>query len=147
MNVPSKTISQLEAIFRNMLAHCPSKKHDAVFSDLYFCADAESGELVVTDDDDRELARGVVSAWRNADADGDFLALVERDLREVIGRQREALEAVNFLHPYSLVLVDENHETLAELYIVDDDTMLLDGELMAGLDEELDAFFKQLMED
>lgn len=145
MNVSTKTISQLEAIFNRMLAHCPSQKHEAVLSDLYFKADAESGELIVTDDDDRELARGVVSAWRRAD--DDFLAVVERDLREAIGRHREALEAVNFLRPYSLVLVDDDHETLAELYIVDDDTMLLDGELMAGLDEDLDAFFKQLMED
>lgn len=143
MNVPSKTLLQLEAIFCRMLEHCPSQKHEAVLSDLYFKADAESGELVVTDDDDHELARGVVDGWRHAD--GNFLALVERDLREVIGRQREALEAVNFLQPYSLVLVDDDHETVAELYIVDDDTMLLDGDLMAGLDEELDAFFKQLM--
>ena len=145
MNVPSKTISQLEAILSRMLEHCPSLEHEAVLSDLYFKADAESGELVVTDDDDHVLARGVVDAWRHAD--GDFLALVERDLREVIGRLREALETVNFLRPYSLVLVDDDHETVSELYIVDDDTMLLDGELMAGLDEDLDAFLKQLMAD
>lgn len=45
------------------------------------------------------------------------------------------------MKPYSFVLVDEDRETVAELLLVDDeDTLLLNDELLKGLDEELDAF-------
>jgi hypothetical protein len=45
------------------------------------------------------------------------------------------------------VLVDEEHETVADLLLVDDDTMLLNDGLLKGLDEELDDFLKQLLEE
>ena len=44
-------------------------------------------------------------------------------------------------------MVDEDRETVAELLLVDDeDTLLLNDELLKGLDEELDAFLKDLLE-
>ena len=51
------------------------------------------------------------------------------------------------MKPYSFVLVDEDRETVAELLLVDnEDTLLLNDELLKGLDEELDAFLKDLLE-
>ena len=46
----------------------------------------------------------------------------------------------------SFVLVDEDKETVAELLLVDDDTILVDDELLKGLDKELDEFLKNLLE-
>jgi len=43
-------------------------------------------------------------------------------------------------------LVDEDKETVAELLLVDDDTILVDDELLKGLDKELDEFLKNLLE-
>ena len=42
--------------------------------------------------------------------------------------------------------VDEEKETIADLLLMDDDTMLLSEGLLQGLDEELDAFLKDLLE-
>ena len=39
-----------------------------------------------------------------------------------------------------------NKETIAELLLLDDDTLLVNEELLKGLDEELDAFLKDLLE-
>ena len=50
------------------------------------------------------------------------------------------------MKPFSFVLVDEDKETIAELLLMDDDTLLLNEELLKGLDEELDSFLKQLLE-
>ena len=50
------------------------------------------------------------------------------------------------LKPYSFVLVDEDKETVTELLLVDDDTMLVNDELLKGLDKELDDFLKELLE-
>ena len=47
----------------------------------------------------------------------------------------------------NFVLVDEDRETVTELLLIDDeDTLLLNDELLKGLDEELDAFLKDLLE-
>ena len=48
------------------------------------------------------------------------------------------------LKPYSYVLMGEDHETIADLYLVDDDTMMLSGDLMQGLEEDLEHFWQQL---
>jgi hypothetical protein len=43
---------------------------------------------------------------------------------------------------------DEDGETITDLYIVDDqETMILSGNLLEGVDEDLDAFFKELMKE
>ena len=54
---------------------------------------------------------------------------------------------VLLIKPYSFVLVDDEYETVADLLLVDDDTMLVSDGLLKGLDEELDAFLKQLLEE
>lgn len=53
---------------------------------------------------------------------------------------------MTILKPYSFVLVDEEKETIAELLLVDDDTILVNDELLKGLDKELDEFLKELLE-
>ena len=45
-----------------------------------------------------------------------------------------------------LCIFDEERETIAELLLVDDDTLLVNDELLKGLDQELDAFLKELLE-
>jgi hypothetical protein len=50
------------------------------------------------------------------------------------------------MKPFSFVLVDDDKETIAELLLLDDDTLLVNEELLKGLDEELDAFLKDLLE-
>jgi hypothetical protein len=42
--------------------------------------------------------------------------------------------------------VDDDRETIAELLLMDDDTLLVNEELLKGLDEELDSFLKELLE-
>ena len=44
------------------------------------------------------------------------------------------------------ILDDEDKETITELLLMDDDTLLVNEELLKGLDEELDTFLKELLE-
>ena len=53
---------------------------------------------------------------------------------------------LTILKPFSFVLVDDDKETIAELLLMDDDTLLVNEELLKGLDEELDSFLKELLE-
>lgn len=142
----SHSISQLEGVLRKVAAKCPSKKHDAVLSDIYFMPVPDSCTLTVTDDDANVLYEGAIEGWQRLDVT-NFYDVVKDELHEAISRQRKVIDDINYLRPFSLVLVDEDHETIAELYLVDDDTMLLSDGLMEGLEEDLDAFLKQLMEE
>ena len=57
------------------------------------------------------------------------------------------MEKVALMKPYSFVWVDGDKETISELMVVDEEeTMLISGELLKGLDEELNAFLKDLLE-
>ena len=55
-------------------------------------------------------------------------------------------DKLTIMKPFSFVLVDDDKETIAELLLLDDDTLLVNEELLKGLDEELDAFLKDLLE-
>lgn len=144
MNVSVKTKKQLDDALNRIISQCPTAKQAPVLSDLYIMVNCETGELCAYDDDDRELCRNVVSEWKGKE---DITDAVQTMLQEFLSEKRDRIDAINLLRPYSFVLVDEDHEAIAELYLVDDDTMLIPGELMEGLKEDLDAFLKQLMEE
>ena len=106
-----------------------------------------SGQLNIYNDDDEELANVMVEEWATYDGD-DFLENIEPGLRSILCRMKDAgdFDKVTILKPYSFVLVDEDKETVTELLLVDDDTMLVNDELLKGLDKELDDFLKELLE-
>ena len=54
---------------------------------------------------------------------------------------------MSILKPYAFVLEDDDKENQGELFVADDETVIINPELMAGLDDDLDAFIKDLMKD
>ena len=118
-------------------------------TDLYLHPDCQSGKLVLFDDEEVELACVIVDEWVEANPE-DFYADVEFSLKKVLNHLREmgVLESLKVLKPYSFVLVDQEKETIADLLLVDDEeTLFLNDELLKGLDDELNAFLKDLMEE
>ena len=109
--------------------------------------DQTSGQLTIYNDDDEELANVMIEEWATYDGD-DFMENVKPNLKSILCRMKDAgdFDKVTILKPYSFVLVDEDKETVAELLLIDDDTLLVDDELLKGLDKELDEFLKNLLE-
>jgi len=119
-----------------------------VVTDIHLQTKQDSGELVIFNDDDEELSRTIIEEWVDYSED-DFYTIVERILRGEINALKDTgvLDKLAIMKPYSFVLVDEDRETVTELLLIDDeDTLLLNDELLKGLDEELDAFLKDLLE-
>ena len=96
------------------------------------------------DDDDNEITRCVVEQWID-NKDDNFYDEVTAALRKTIASKREMVNQMSILKPYSFVLEDEERENIAELYVVDDDTVIIDKELMEGLDKDLNDFLNQLL--
>lgn len=117
-------------------------------TDIYLQPNMESGELVIFNDDDQVLSSTVVNDWCNANPE-DFYSGCEIILKKVLNQMYNEgeLASLSIIKPFSFVLVDHEKETLAELLIVDEDeTMFLSDELLKGLDDELNAFLKDLLE-
>ena len=116
-------------------------------TDIHLQPDQTSGQLTIYNDDDEELANVMIEEWATYDGD-DFMENIEPGLKSILCRMKDAgdFDKVTILKPYSFVLVDEDKETVAELLLIDDDTLLVDDELLKGLDKELDEFLKNLLE-
>lgn len=118
-----------------------------VVTDIHFQPVLETGELIIWNDDEEELIRVVVQDWQECNPE-DFYASIESELKNLLIPLNEEgyFNGLSIMRPYSLVLVDEEKETLAELLLVDDDAVLISNELLKGLDEELNSFLKDLLE-
>lgn len=77
----------------------------------------------------------------------DFYDVATALLRCVWKSHHEAIDNMGVLKPFSFVLEDEDKTFVAELYMADDDTIILGGDLMEGLDQDLDHFWNGLIKD
>lgn len=124
----------------------PLAEEESVLTDLHFRVVQETGEMVVFDDDDNEVNRCVIEQWID-NKDDNFYQDVATILRAAIKRMKDSIDHMSILKPFSLVLEDDEREHVAELYVVDDDTVIIDEQLMAGLDKDLDDFFDKLFKE
>ena len=148
MEMSEQSRVAITSALKEALCRYVSGGEESVVTDIHLQPNSESGELVIYDDDDKVLARTIINEWVEYDSD-DFYAVVEPILRAELEALKATglLEKLSLMKPYSFVLVDEEKETVAELLLVgDEETLLLNDELLKGLDEELDAFLKDLLE-
>lgn len=96
------------------------------------------------DDSDNEITRCVVSQWIDDKSD-NFYPEAAVILRQELNRIKEVTENLSIMKPYSFLLEDDDKNNVAELYLVDNDMAILGGDLMQGLDEELDSFLEDIL--
>ena len=149
MKLSTQSHNSIVSAIQEALGNYSLNKEENQVTDFYLQPDCQSGKLVLFDDEEVELACVIVDEWVEANPE-DFYADVEFSLKKVLNRLREmgVLEGLKVLKPYSFVLVDQEKETIADLLLVDDEeTLFLNDELLKGLDDELNAFLKDLMEE
>lgn len=144
MKANEQTLQQVERALRKVADKFPPMEEASQLTDIHLRVSQESGELTAFDDDDKEITRCVVEQWID-NKDDNFYNDVTSALRVVINKHKDSIDSMSILKPFSLVLEDDDKETIAELYVVDDDTVIIDEELMAGLDKDLDDFFAKLI--
>ena len=146
MEASKQTIQQIERTLRKVIAKFPADA-EPVMTDIHLLVSNYTGEIRTYNDDDEELDRCVIEEWINS-SDEDFYEDIVPILRRSIESLRPSIEQMSIMQPFSFVLIDEDHETLQDLVIIDsEETVMLDGTLLDGLEEDLDAFLKQLLED
>lgn len=130
------------------------QQDNATMTDILLQVNTETGQFAILNDDDEEIYSAVVEEWiENGDKEDNpdtdtALVNAARTLKRYIRAHKDELDNLSLLKPYSFILVDADKESVEELYIVDDETIVLDdNSLMKGLDEDLDNFFQKLMEE
>ena len=146
MTATEQTIQQIERMIRKVAQKFPASDDASIITDIHLCVNQDSGEMLAFDDDDKEITRCVIEQWID-NKDKNFYDKVKVDLRNTLKRLSAEVDNLGILKPYSFVLEDDEKHPLGELYVADDETIILGGDLMEGLDKDLDDFFDDLMEE
>ena len=144
MKFNEQTQQQLERALRKLAEKFPAEQEATMLSDIHFRVSQDTGELTILDDDDRELTRCVVEEWIE-NMDDDFYESITPVIRHCLSTHSQLTDNLSILKPYAFVLEDDDREAVAELYVVDGDTVIVDPDLMQGLDKDLDDFLENLL--
>ena len=147
MKLSQSSLALLEETIKKAISRYTCGCEQTIVTDIHLQPNQNSGELSIFDDEDEELANVAIEEWMTYEGD-DFYENAERTLSTLLCNMKNAgcFDKLTILKPFSFVLVDDDKETIAELLLLDDDTLLVNYELLKGLDEELDAFLKDLLE-
>ena len=145
-NYRGLTLQQIERAIRKIADKFPVKEEASVMTDIHIRVTQETGEMVAYNDEDAEITRCVIEQWIN-NADDNFYDQIASVLRKCLMKHKDTIEQMSILKPFSFVLENDDKESMAELYLVDDEMVIIDPDLMEGLDEDLDAFLEKLLKD
>ena len=146
MKVTEQTQQQIGRAIRKIAEKFPAREDATILTDIHIRVTQETGELMAFDDEDSENTRCIVEQWID-NKDDDFFEQIITIIRRCIEKQKAQVENMGIIKPYSFVLEDDDKESIGELYVVDDDTVIIDSELMANLDQDLDDFFDKLLKE
>lgn len=146
MKATDQTIQQIERAIRKIAEKFPNTEEATQMTDIHIRVTQESGEMMAFDDEEKELDRCVIEQWID-NKDDDFYEQIASVLRKCLDRQKKFIEQMSVLKPFSFVLEDDDKESIAELHVVDDDVVIIDPDLMEGLDKDLDDFLEKLLAD
>ena len=144
MKATEQTIQQIDRALRKTADKFPANEEATVMTDIHIRVSQDSGEVLTFDDDDNELMRCVVEQWID-NKDDDFYDSVAVMLREGIERQKDLLENLSILKPYSFGLENDDSESLEERFVADDDIAIISPLSIDSLDSDLDDFLENLL--
>ncbi len=144
MEHSQQTIQQVDRALERTINKFPPSTEPTIFTDIHLTVSQESGELLSFDDDGNELNRAVISDWIE-NKDENFFAQVTALLRQRLTALSDKVDLLGIVKPFSFTLEDDETEQQAELYVADDDTIIIGEDLMEGLSDDLDAFLNELM--
>lgn len=146
MKTSEQTIQQIERFIKKTIQKFPKNEDTSLLTDIHIRVSQDSGEMISFDDDDKEITRCVIEQWIN-NTDENFYQDVTNTLQNTLHKFRDVIDDMGIMKPYSFVLENEEKENISELYVSDDDTVIIGGDLMANLNDDLNSFLTELLGD
>ena len=144
MKANEQTLQQVDRVINKISQKFPASQDIEILTDLHISVSQDSGEVLVFDDDSIEVTRCVVEQWIDC-KDETFYDDVAQTFRAELNKLNDVAGNLGILKPYSFVLEDDERHHVAELFVADDDTVIIGGDLMKGLNEDLDNFIDELL--
>lgn len=144
MSLSRETHDRLQEAIKNMAKEFITAEETKV-TDFHIYVDGNKGDFIIMDDDDNSLARVHILEWEGEHNEEVF----EKELRNLLVEMHKegCFDSLNIAKPYSFVLTDDDRQSIVDLLIIDDDTIILSEDLLKGFDEEMNAFLKKLLEE
>ena len=144
MSLSRETHNRLQEVIAKMAKEFITAEETKV-TDFYIYVNGNNGDVTIMDDDDNSLARVHILEWEGEHNEGVY----EKELRSILTEMHNEgqFDSLNIAKPYSFVLTDDDHQSIVDLLIVDDDTVILSEDLLKGFDEEMNEFLKHLLEE
>ena len=146
MKASEQTVQQIDRAIRKIADKFPPSEEATLLTDIHLRVNQDTGELLAYDDDDEEFNRCVIDEWIDNKSDHFYQEIVPV-IRKRIEQLSEITDHMSILKPYSFVLENDDKENIAELYVVDDDTVIIGSDLMEDLDKDLDNFIEKLLKE
>jgi len=146
MKATEQTWQQIERAIRKVADKFPTTEEATQLTDIHIRVSQDTGELTVFDDDDKEITRCIIEQWID-NKDDNFFQEVATSLRNSLTKQKTLIEQMSIMKPFSFVLEDDDKEAIEDLYLVDDDIVIINEDLMSDLDKDLDDFLNKLLKD
>ena len=144
MKPTEQTLQQISRALRKIAQKFPPHDEPSLLTDIHLRVSQDSGELVAFDDEDQEITRCVIEQWID-NKEENFYTQVTNLLRNETNKMGDTIDSMGIMKPFCFVLEDEDKTTVSDLYLADDDTVIIGDDLMKGLDKDLDSFFEKLM--
>ena len=144
MKPTEQTLQQISRALRKIAQKFPPHEEPSLLTDIHLRVSQDSGELVAFDDEDQEITRCVIEQWID-NKEENFYTQVTNLLRNETKKMGDTIDSMGIMKPFCFVLEDEDKTTVSDLYLADDDTVIIGDDLMKGLDKDLDSFFEKLM--
>jgi len=146
MKLTERTSQQIERFITKIAQKFPTNEDTNILTDIHLRVIQDSGEMLAFDDDDQEITRCVIEDWID-NKEENFYEESISILRKSLQQQHDIIDKMGILKPFSFVMENDDQETVAELYVSDDDTVIIGGDIMENLDKDLDDFFANLMKE
>lgn len=148
MKANPQLAAQMNRLVSEAISQIPADGQEDIITDFHIQTNSDNGDVVITDDNDHELARTTVEGYEEMN-DDEFREHVAKALRQELmnmNRQKK-FDRLRIFRPFSFVLADDDKESLEDLMVIDSENVMVNDELLKGLDEELDAFLQDLLKD
>ena len=125
-------------------------KDDCTLTDMYVCVKYDDLLVVIYDDSENILLQETIDGWDDLKENSEnFEEAVIDSLKYVLNTDsiKQKFESLDFVGPFSVILVDDNFEQICELVTYDKDMIYLEDDFLDKIDKELDEFFEKLMSD
>ena len=146
METTEQTIQQIERFLKKIAQKFSLKdgEEPTALTDIHIRVSQDTGEMLAFDDSDQEITRWVVEQWINNPSEHFYTELTSL-LRDELRKNGNLADNLGILKPYSFVLEDDDRSYIGELYVADDDTIIIGGDLMEGMDKDLNVFLDNLL--